>query len=126
MMEIVYTETTLRRTNKAGLLEIAATIGAGADASMSNSELIAFILNADRHPDKATDADVDVDSGNRPSVIAQHEVVMLGATQFSKEALMASPTYSHRRNELGALLEDEQRYTHMDVQRLLMKHFNPQ
>ena len=44
--------------------------------------------------------------------------------KFSKEQLMRSTTYSHKRDVLMALLKDEEMYSHADVQAEFKKFYD--
>lgn len=41
--------------------------------------------------------------------------------KFSKEQLLKSALYSHRRDTLAALLEDDETYSHAEVDRLIQE-----
>lgn len=112
-MENVYTEKTLKSLNKAALLEIAAANEIEANDTMSNKDIMALILAKGYPlPDNGNGANKPPDSG-------ETEPQNGGEPKFSKEQLLKSNWYSHRRDVLTTLLEDGKTYSHADVDKLI-------
>ena len=97
-MQTVYTEATLKPIKKAELYEILLALGIdGVAKNASCEEMIALILaNTDEEP-PADD----------------------GLPKYSPEQLIKSSTYSHRRDVLRTLLDDDKTYSYADIARIL-------
>lgn len=138
-MENAYTETMLKDMNKTQLLEIAKSNEIKADKNIKNEELIALILEKGcKIPDDGTggevngDADVKTDDDNGDEAALECDCLVEdepeaepeedeSVPKFSKEQLLKSNWYSHRRDVLMALLDDDKQYSHAAVDRLIGK-----
>ncbi len=112
-MTNVYTEKELEALTKAQLLEITAANGIEADDGLKKDDIKALII-AKGCPLPAVKNDTPPDNGGAEQGGGD---VDNGNPKFSKEQLLKSQWYSHRRDILTALLEDGKTYSHAAVDR---------
>jgi hypothetical protein len=112
-MEGLYTEKKLKNLNKTELLKIAAANDIEADENTKNNDIMALILakGCPLPPSPpAPDADKD-----KEKIDTEDKSV----PKFTKEQLLKSNWYSHRRDVLTTLLEDGKSYSHAAGERLI-------
>jgi len=144
-MQTLYTEATLKPMKKAELYEILLTNGAEVNKDIGKDEMIAMILAKNPLADEPTKTSPDepkADEGtNTPpdeenaadgeqgakdgtqTPPADEPIADEGLPKYTPEQLIKSSTYSHRRDVLRALLDDDKTYSHADIKRILEKFY---
>jgi hypothetical protein len=115
VMENKYTETMLKPLKQVELLEIAAANEIEADESMKKADIIALILEKGCLVPADSGGNPPEGDGNDDGENDEDESV----PKFSKEQLLQSNWYSHRRDALNSLLDDDKEYSHATVQKLI-------
>jgi hypothetical protein len=118
-MENLFTQSTLEEFNKPKVLEIALSNGIAAKQAMTKEEIIALILEKGVLVQTETPQGVPQE-GTPPADAVEADSL----PKFSKEQLLKSSTYSHRRDVLQALLTDDGMYSHAEVTAKLKEFYN--
>ena len=119
-MDNLYTEKKLKPMNKTQLFEIAAANGIEVNDGMKNNDIITLILAKNCPlPDESGDTTQPPDSSLEGDKDSGGDVEDEGVPKFSKEQLLKSNWYSHRRDVLNALLDDGKQYSHAAVRKLI-------
>lgn len=135
-MEIIYTEAMLKPLKKVQLYEILLAKGVEVNKNASSDNMIALILannppapdeTAGRTPTENTPPSTTSDEGDKSGDDADPPAPDNGANElepddlqkFSKEQLLKSSTYSHRRDVLEILLDEDTGYSHAQILELL-------
>ena len=128
LVENLYTEAKLKKLNKDALIQITTDNEIEATLEMTKDAIIALILAkacADLGAEEETPtADVPDDQGSdkeKETPIAKPETP--GAPKFTVEQLLASSTYSHRRDVLRMLLDENTLYSHADIADILKEFY---
>lgn len=118
-----YTEKKLKPMNKTQLLDIAAANGIEVADGTKNDDIIALILaKGCPMPEVTQGTSQDNVSGNgdeNSSNPPPDDIEDDSVPKFSKEQLLKSIWYSHRRDALAALLDDAKTYSHAAVDKLI-------
>lgn len=117
-MDNLYTESMLRPMKKEQLLEIAAANEIKADKNIKNDDLIKMILEK---VGKVPETSGNIGDPNGSNITPPENVDDAddGIPKFSKEQLLKSNWYSHRRDILRTLLEDDKLYSHAAVENII-------
>ena len=143
-MQSVYTEASLKPMKKVELYEILLTLGIEMDKSTSKDEMIVRILAntlstndggenilesaIEAHKDESKESEGDttpsdeesVDTGEQGANDGNDETPTNdGLPKYSPEQLIKSSTYSHRRDVLRTLLDDDKTYSHAQIAAML-------
>jgi len=145
-MQTVYTDEMLRPMKKVELYEILLALGIeGVNKNAPNDEMIALILaknppadDGENNPDTSTETgDNEPKEGNGVNVPPDGENANTGENgaddegneppeddlpKFTPEQLVKSSTYSHRRDVLRVMLDDDKTYSHAQIA-WMMKRF---
>ena len=103
-MENMHTEKTLKGLNKEQLLAIAAANGIEVTEGTKNDDIKALILEKGC-PIANGETKTEEQDGNVP--------------KFTKDQILASKWFTHRRDALSVLLKDDEQYSHAEVDKIL-------
>jgi len=146
-MQSVYTESMLKPMKKVELYEILLALEVEVDKAAEKDAMIAMILaknppadDGDNTPDLLTETPpnepkADDGTNNLPdegnATKGQHDAYESyknpptddDLPKFTPEQLLKSLTYSHRRDVLRTLLNDDETYSHADIARILKEFY---
>lgn len=115
MEDTMYTEKTLKNINKPQLLEIAAANGIEVPDGATNDVIKGLIIAKGCPLPTNSGTNSPLDTENKSGEVVEDESV----PKFSKEQLVNSNWYSHRRDVLAVLLDDDKMYSHAAVDRMI-------
>ena len=98
-MKVLYTEKKLKKLGVEKLVEIATANTITPPAGATKPDIIAAILAA--------------------GCTFEPETANNGVTRFSKKEIIQSSWYSHKRDILSTELEDDEKYSHAEIAKIL-------